>query len=322
MARDTMISWLGGHLSEMFGKKSEAEAAPPPPEVAASGPSLEELTRSIELLRGDVQVSRKGETEDQRQGRLRAEKEEAERLGAEQHRREMLEDILEFHRKLETGIDRAELDRLVGLGHTWMEETRAAMDTGDLAGRTIGAVIGGIYRHVGELAWDDLRKRMADHGVGWPDPAGLPPHCDPADLERARKLQDVRERNDFVETKAVLALDRMLGIVEVWRAAYPDRGSKPWVSTCLRGVAAAVRLRMFERAYHAVQERRADLRRDLTGLLQEKMTEVQALLDKGVTSVAEADRISRETEKIIYQTAPEFVWNAVKDAVVEPVAAS
>lgn len=320
MAHETLLSWLGGQFHEMFGPRTGAAPVPvaPPPTPAVT---LEQLNRSLDLLRGENEFGPSRETDDQRKARLRAEREEAERLGAELHRQEMLEDILELHRKLGTGLDRAELDRLHAQGEEWLARIRASAESGDLAARSVVQVIVGLYRRVGEVAWDELHERMATHGVPWPDPTGMSPHADAEDLQRARGLQSVREKADFLETPAVLALDRMLGIVQVWGATYPDRGTGPWVSTALRGVGAALRLRLFGRVFEAARERRDSLREGLQAKLHEKLDEVQALLARGVTSVAEADRISRETERIVHDVAPEYVWEGVKDALAEPAPA-
>lgn len=318
MARETVLSWLGEQLTDMFGKK--ADAAPPQaaaPEAQPARFTLGELHRSLELLRGESESVRLRETEEQRKARLRAEKEEADRLGAEQHRKEMLEDILALHGKLGTGLDRAALERLREQGESWLKGFHDSAGADDLASRSLACVAAGLYRRVGELAWDELHGRMKAHGVPWPDPIGMSPHADADDLSRARALQQVREKADFVETRAVLALDRMLGIVEVWGATYPDRGSGPWNSTALRGVGAALRLRLLGKAFEAARDRRDELRQGLNLLLQEKLSEVQALLARGVTSMAEADRISRETERIVQDLAPQFVWDGVKDAVSE-----
>lgn len=315
MAREALLSWLGGQFDEMFGKKAEAAPAPAP-EARPARVTLEELNRSLDLLRGESDALRSGETDDQRKARLRAEKEEAERLGVERNRREMCEDILELHRKLDTGLDRAGLDRLHEQGESWLKQIRDSAQGGDLAARSIAHICAGLYRRVGEVAWDELHRRMDAHGVPWPDPTGMSPRTDAGDLARARGLEQVREKADFIETPAALALDRMLGIVQVWRATYPDRGTAPWNCTALRGVGAALRIRLYAKVFEAALERQDALRQGLVAQLQEKLAEVRALLGQGVTSMAEADRISRDTERIVQDVAPQFVWDGVKDVLV------
>ncbi|MCE7870447.1 hypothetical protein DYH09_08740 [bacterium CPR1] len=302
-----MFSWL----TEGFGKKKSAEAAPAPPSAREL---LEALTGEVKNLQLSV---RKVDLDDpEAVKRLReirkAEAAEAEARKTEDLHAQMRSDILAACAELKAGIDQAELDRLTTSMEAYKTSLMPALQERGARGDMFRAVIGRILHETGTMAWARLGDLLEKAGQKWPDPDGLTPGMSEAECQSAREKLQADIKEDFIFGKARLELLR--GSVPVWRAAYPDRDSGLWRRTVLRGVGVAIRSRLLELVLSDMKSREKEIQQMVADMVAVPLQDIRAALERGV-NLQEASVLLEETQEVCRQQATEKIW-----ALVGPVA--
>ncbi len=209
-------------------------------------------------------------------------------------------DIIACHSRLSTGIDAAELEAL----HAFMLEMRemAASKPGDaMDARIRGAIVRRLFQETAQVAWERLLGLMAEKGEQWPG----------AD-ESARQAEEAAAAEVFLQGGLPRSADLVVGIVESWRDHYPGQTTALWRSVCLRAVATGLRAAMLREMVEAVKANAGELRAEGERLLEGEVAAVQGVLDAGVNSIEDADKVMSGASELLERVLPELCWEHVK----------
>jgi hypothetical protein len=268
---------------------------------------MQELLQQIEDARNQVLDKEGKGNQDQRRAAILSQEQER----AQELQQQMLEDILELHGRLKTDLNETELRRLAQSLRDHYDHFRPHHDH-RMTHIVMFAVLKRMHLEARRHGWDELLEVMAKADVSWPKPTGLSPTCDAEELIHARSLQLEREARDFLAGTMLQFADLVVGVVPIWRAAYPERGSSVWASTALTGVGAALALRYHERIVAATEQLHDELEADVASQLNEQLKGIQAKLADGVDSIGQAIVLTDEAVLICQHTAPELIWQKVQ----------
>jgi hypothetical protein len=112
----------------------------------------------------------------------------------------------------------------------------------------------------------------------------------------------------------------LFGVVEVWQANYPERDSLLWQQLCVRAVGAALRAQLLKAGADWLRHNRDHLRAEIKALLDKELSEVQVVLETGVGSLADAERVLAGTTELVREVVPEIVWEKTEPVIAAEVA--
>jgi hypothetical protein len=219
---------------------------------------------------------------------------------AEEVHRQIRTDVLAWHTKLGTGIGPQELEAL----HAFMEEMAALSTVGpgdSLDNRIRGAIARRLFVETGQPAWSELLDRMSSAGEAWPSGE---------DQTRDAEMAEAGEL--FLHSGLRSMTDLVIGVVAVWKDHYPAQSTNLWRSVCLRAVAAGIRASLFNRMVEIARQNADDLRAEAATLLADEVEAVQAVLDAGVQSVEQADRVMSGASEVLEQVLPTICLERVQ----------
>lgn len=292
-------SLFGGLFSRLF----HATPAPPPePERESAHERLDDLLKSVqEQAREDVPGADRARKA--AQGPTAEEIALAERESA---RSRLEADVAALHARLGTG-----LEGRLGTLSDWLR-AHAPLPAGPEDGteRRIDAkVLKLLFERAGLLAWERLEELMELAGEPWPIPQSLligrPSEDAPRVLaQHRRELQE-----DFVAADAERVADLVHGEIRAWSHYYPDSSTTLWQEVALRGVAAAVRIQLFEAMLAEWGGRPEELEARIGAVLEGELQDARKLLSEGVQSLDGARRIAAEVDRVCGQVIPDMVWD-------------
>lgn len=200
-------------------------------------------------------------------------------LSQEQNRNCMRQDILDLHQRLGSGLASEELERL----HRALEAHFVAdSHLLQVEGKIDRCVLEFLFSKVGAAAWEEYR-------------------C----LSTAKLESDLRLENVFLKMTPLATRDLMLGIVAIWKHAYPERGGVLWAETVTLGVCAGLRARIFVRAMELWFRLDRELESQMVATLEKTLTDLR-VAGSGLNGVY---RVTSEVDDACRQIIPEMVWN-------------
>lgn len=241
-----------------------------------------------------------------------------ERLETDYRRQRMRDAILEAHQKLGTGLNATILDSL-DLGMEQIVPHLSDCVGQDIAKRVTSCCLHRLFREVGVLSWNRLVDLMQRRGLDWPPPSGMSPSSTAAEIAEARERNRIVDGEAFLERSPTQVRELMLGVVKVWRAAYPAEDTSLWQETVWQGVAAGIRIDLFEKAAAAMQHDPA-ITEAVHVLLEQELQSTRELLSQGLQSPAQLKNVLSDTDRLCRQRVPDLVWERVQPSLIQEVA--
>ncbi len=229
-------------------------------------------------------------------------------LEIEARQQELCQAILEMHQRFATGLALEELQRLSQMVGGHCKNFRSLHD-GQLDHVAMVAVFARFHRESLQRGWNELQSLMEQHQVEWPPPRGLSPNADEQERSSARDFQLKKLEESFLASPLRRTAQLMLGIVPIWKAAYPEAGSSLWHETVLLGLGSALAVRHFEAIEKVASLHDQEIHARLRSFLQDPLEALQQRLRGGVGSISEARKLSDEAVRLCQVQAPEVVWH-------------
>jgi len=304
-------------IGELFGHRTEPEAAERPDSPADLGGLDAQFSAAIRELDQKVEEFRK--VDGPAAGTSRSA--EADRAAQRKKRmqeshRAIREDIEKMHTQIGTGLSGADLDALIEPLQELEKLAAEGRDSHELLPRARFAIANRLLLESGELAVTRLLALLERAGVAWPDP-DLNPKASPERVEASQRRRRASVREAFLRDGFERTGERMFGVVSAWGSDYPDRGSPLWQETVLEGVAAGIRARLVEDFVGAL---RAD-RQAILGLIEDSIgKQVNALQDvvrQGVSSLDQAHRAVASSLRVLDEVVPGIAWEHVRSKLPE-----
>ena len=298
-------------LARLFRVQGQAEERP----AGASGALEADLEAALRELEQKI-AARKQETEQERP-QLRRDL-SGEELAAERERRKeaahrsIREDIAAMHARLGTGIAGEDLPRIARALLDLQGLVEAGTNSYALLPRARRAIAERLQKEAGELAVEDLVRRLEHAGIPWPDPVSHHPSATPADIEAARRRRLREMREAFLETGFQKTADRMLGIVRGWGSDYPARGSALWTESVLEAVVAGMRGKLVLDFMEQLRQDRGEIVAQVEALVGRDLETLRAALQEGVASLEQASRAAAGALRVIDEVVPQIAWDRVR----------
>jgi len=304
---DSIVRLVRGGARE----EGPAAGAPGTASFEAVEASLEAALRELEE-KVAAQTREKEREDPERRRQLSGEELAAElRRRTEAAHEAIRKDIVAMHARLGTGIGADDLSAIV---HA-LEEFQALVDAGRgsyaLLARARCAIAERLQREAGELAVDDLVRRLERHGIAWPDPISHHPSATPADIEAARRRRLREMREVFLSTGFQKTADRMLGIVRGWGSDYPARGSALWEESVLEGVVAGMRGKLVVDFVEVLRQDRGEILSQVEALVGKDLEALRSTLHGGVSSLEQASRAASSALRVLDDAVPQIAWERV-----------
>lgn len=236
-----------------------------------------------------------------------------EKLEIDYRRQRMRQAILEAHQKLGTGLDASRLETLDQSMEQIVPHLSDCVGQ-DIAKRVTSCCLHRLFREVGLLSWNRLVELMQRQGLEWPPPSGMSPSAGPEEIAQARERNRTVDGEAFLERSPAQVRELMLGVVKVWRAAYPAEDTSLWQETVWQGVAAGLRIELFEKAAAAMQHDPAIIEA-VRRLLEQELQATRELLSEGLQSPAQLKSVLADTDRLCRQRVPDLVWERVSGLV-------
>jgi hypothetical protein len=182
---------------------------------------------------------------------------------------------------------------------------------GDLEQRIRAAVINRLVQECAPLAWQTLLTLMARAQVSWPDPMGLSPHADAHAVQAARQWELTELEETFLASSLERSANRVLGVVENWKAHYPPPESHPWKRMVLQAVGAGILGYLLNVAVTKLREDAPDFTARVEHVLHEELATMQQAMQAGVHSVTDADALMASVNQLCEEVVPTMAWEAV-----------
>lgn len=293
--------------------------APPPPlspeeqleqtasELGQSLGALNELARSLQARYPTA-------TETVASGPSKAQLEQqaiAERQGR------MRQAILKAHERLGTGLN-AETLQALDQGMEEIVPHMGACVGEDISKRVTSCSLHRLFYEVGVLSWKRLLELMERQKLEWPAPSGMSPTASPEEIAAAIERNRNVDGQAFLDKSPVQVRELMLGVVKVWRSAYPAEDTGLWAETVWQGVAAGLRVDLFEKAARTMQQDQ-ELVRAIQELLESELTATREILSRGLQSSEELNSVLANTDRLCRQQVPDLVWQLVKPTLLVPL---
>ena len=286
-----------GFFVEPLGAEQESTEEPSP---------LEQVLHPLDVLRHQALQAHEHDAE--LHERQHTDEEKAE---LRQKQEAILQDILQLHQKLQTGLSLKELRQMSDAlrKHCQTFQGRRSDELNEMAMR---AVMSDFHRRALEWGWDDFETRLNSAGLQWPEPTGLSPHAEPEEVERHREYHHQELRKSFVEGSIGRFPDLMVGVVPAWRHLYPTEGGPVWTTSVYEAVAAALACRRLHLLEKIAEQEQDALEKLVATTLARELEPVQEQLRAGVGSIAEAKSLSEKAVGICRRVAPQVVWAHLK----------
>jgi hypothetical protein len=172
------------------------------------------------------------------------------------------------------------------------------------------AAINRLVQECAPLAWQTLLTLMARAQVAWPDPAGLSPHADAQAVQAARQWELADLEETFLASSLERSANRVLGVVENWKAHYPSPDSHPWKRMVLQAVGHGILGYLLDVAVTKLEDS-PDFTARVEHVLQEELATTQQALQVGVHSVTDADALLISVTQLCEEVVPAMVWETV-----------
>jgi len=278
----------------------------PEPSPSEQPSPLAQLLQPLDFLRHQALVEQVQASQafDQQ-----ASAEEQERISQEQLA--LRADILEFHARLSTQLGENDLERMAEILRQHCREFRAPRPD-ELNEIAMLSVMARLHKESLEWAWHEFEKRLEQAGLEWPEPTGLTPHADEAEVAEHRRLHRLQLHQRFVEGPFLRFADLMLGVVPIWRTLYPQRGGAVWRESVYEAVAGALACRRLAQLEALAERDRDELEKRIATGLSEQLGPLRQRLAAGVSSVMEARNLSDQAISICQRSAPDIVWNHLR----------
>lgn len=243
-------------------------------------------------------------------------KAELEQQAIAERQERMRQAILKAHQQLGTGLD-AEALKALDQGMEEIEPHLGACVGEDISKRVTSCSLHRLFREVGVLAWDRLRELMDSKGLTWPEPSGMSPSATPEEVAAAIERNRTVDGQTFLDKSPEQIRQLMLGVVKVWRSAYPGEDTGLWAETVWQGVAAGLRVELFERAARALEQDQ-ELVRAIQELLESELKATREVLSRGLKSSEELNEVLASTDRLCRQQVPDLVWELARPFLLEP----
>lgn len=158
---------------------------------------------------------------------------------------------------------------------------------------------------------DRLIALMERAEMTWPDP-NYWPRATPEAVAKSQQRRRAEVRESFLAQGLGRTGERMLGIVTAWGEDYPDRDSPLWKECVLRGVASGIRARLLEDFIEVVRSDRELLLERVEDAIGKQVAVLQAVVQKGVHSIQQANQAVSASLLAIDQLVPEIAWELIR----------
>ena len=290
---------FGGIFASLFGTAEEY---------------VEKDTDSSTALEAELQ---RAWDEVQKQAAKQATKEKAKRRtrdGEQKKKRqhddskeELWETIQGLHLKLGSGLDSEMIQSLScsTLGHAFgpREPIQESLEE-----RIEYYVLRELFHRCAERAWTRLQSLMESSSEDWPVPPDLTYRRSPESAAKFARKRLEELRTDFTLAPPIKQAELAVGEVKVWRHTYPERDSWLWLQTGLCGVGAALQLQLFVAALELWLWRGAKLEDALRTSIKKELIEANKLLNHGVVTLEDADRVAARARQVCSEVIPSLVW--------------
>jgi hypothetical protein len=229
-------------------------------------------------------------------------------------RQTIRKEIGSMHEKLGTGVG-ADLEALSSSLKNLAVEVDAAKDSHELIPRARARAVQRLQKEAGELAWKRLEVLRRRENLEWPDPTHHDPWAQPEEIERSRRRHLAEARESFLEQSLSQTSERLLGIVMVWGADYPHRGSPLWEETVFDGVAAGIRGDLVQHWLAVARRDEDDIARLAEASIGKELTKLQQVVKTGVTSIEQANQAASSALRALDEVIPDLVWDHVRSQV-------
>ena len=219
-------------------------------------------------------------------------------------------EILALHAHLQTHLTLEELQHGQALMHE-LDAVVLGASGGDLEQRIRAAAINRLVQECAPLAWQTLLTLMARAQVSWPDPMGLSPHAEAQDVQAARQRELTELEETFLASSLERSANRVLGVVENWKAHYPSPESHPWKRMVLQAVGSGILGYLLNVAVTKLREDAPDFTARVEHVLHEELATMQQAMQAGVHSVTDADALMASVNQLCEEVVPTMAWEAV-----------
>lgn len=306
-------------VSHFFDYFLHGEAPPPPPEPSLTPEkkleqTANELGQSLgalnELARS-LQARYPTSSDQTASGPTRAELEQQAMAACHERMRQA---ILKAHLRLGTGLD-AEALQTLDHGMEEIVPHLGACVGEDISKRVTSCSLHRVFYEVGVLSWNRLLELMNRQKIEWPAPSGMSPTAGPDEIAAAIERNRTVDGQSFLDKSPAQVRELMQGVIKVWRAVYPSEDSGLWAETVWQGVAAGLRVQLFEKAVQAVLKDQ-ELMRAIQELLESELKATRDILSRGLQSSAELNEVLASTDRLCRQQVPDLVWRLVQPLVL------
>jgi hypothetical protein len=291
--------------------------APAPPATVAPAPGADEwqpliqetkhLDEALQQLRQRTAALR-GETSTSQRSTQASPTDVQQALEAVHNR--AAAEILALHAHLQTHLTLEELQHAQALMHE-LDAIVLGKAGKDLEQQVRAAAINRLVQECAPLAWQTLLTLMARAQVSWPDPAGLSPHADTHAVQAARQWELADLEETFLASSLERSANRVLGVVENWKAHYPSPDSHSWKRMVLQAVGSGILGYLLSVADATLHGDAADVTARVEHVLHEELATMQQALQVGVHSVTDADALLVSVTQLCEEVVPTMVWEAV-----------
>jgi hypothetical protein len=219
-------------------------------------------------------------------------------------------EILALHAHLQTHLTLEELQHAQALMHE-LDAVVLGKAGKDLEQQLKATVITRLVKECAPLAWQTLLTLMARAQVAWPDPIGLSPHADARAVQAARQWELADLEETFLASSLERSANRVLGVVENWKAHYPSPESHPWKRMVLQAVGSGMLGYLLDIAVTKLREDSPAFTARVKHVLHEELATMQQAVQVGVYSVTEADALLASVTQLCEEVVPIMAWEAV-----------
>ena len=215
--------------------------------------------------------------------------------------------ILALHAQLQTHLTLEELQHAQALMHE-LDAVVLGKAGKDLEQQVRAAAINRLVQECALLAWQTLLTLLARAQMSWPDPTALSPHAEAQAVQAARQWELAELEKTFLESSLERSANRVLGVVENWKAHYPPPESHPWKRMVLQAVGSGILGYLLSVADAKLREDSPDFIARVEHVLHEELATMQQALQVGVHSVSDADALMVSITQLCEEVVPTMAW--------------
>lgn len=272
------MNWRNNFLGRLFAPHLEKHLES---QKDVLGEACSEVQRALEASYKETQGKLNAQTSFAEIVKLQEQEQQRQAwaLAEKQARAQMRSRILEHHRDLGTGLDEECLERL----QRALKIHFASQDGSNFEARLEGFILQELFSQVGPFAWKELATRVT------------------------KPLEVPNLSKNYAEMNVHDTADLLLGVVAIWRHAYPEPGSWVWQNTEWLGVLCGLRARMLVRVLEIWFQRPAELEREMAAQLAVHLDQLQhsSLANPLLSDLA---RVTSELDDTCRRIIPQMVW--------------